>query len=433
MKAHPSGSDPLPVSEAPAISERQVRHAIWLLLLIYAVNHIDRQVMYILVEPVRTDLQLSDWQMGWIVGGGFALFYTFMGLPIGRIADRTNRRNLITLALTLWSAFTMASGLARGFWQLMATRIGVGVGEAGCTPPAHSMISDLLPPERRASGLAFYQLGVPIGTLFGLSAGGFLADALDWRMAFFVVGAPGLLLAAVAWRFLPEPARGGTETQADTSAQSFGDVMRFLGKVPSLRHSLIGNALQTLPLAAFASFNAAYLQRVFGLSLSEIGLALGLIAGLVGGSSVYLSGRISDRLSVRDRRWVFWLPMWGALASIPFSVLCYLADGAALAIGGIALATAFNHLYSALGHAQIQSLAKPGMRATLSALMLFAANLVGFGLGPVLVGGLSEALGGGDQLRWALLILVAGMPWAAIHYALGARTYLRDLEAKNTS
>jgi len=421
------------VSEAPAISERQVRHAIWLLLLIYAVNHIDRQVMYILVEPVRTDLQLSDWQMGWIVGGGFALFYTFMGLPIGRIADRTNRRNLITLALTLWSAFTMASGLARGFWQLMATRIGVGVGEAGCTPPAHSMISDLLPPERRASGLAFYQLGVPIGTLFGLSAGGFLADALDWRMAFFVVGAPGLLLAAVAWRFLPEPARGGTETQADTSAQSFGDVMRFLGKVPSLRHSLIGNALQTLPLAAFASFNAAYLQRVFGLSLSEIGLALGLIAGLVGGSSVYLSGRISDRLSVRDRRWVFWLPMWGALASIPFSVLCYLADGAALAIGGIALATAFNHLYSALGHAQIQSLAKPGMRATLSALMLFAANLVGFGLGPVLVGGLSEALGGGDQLRWALLILVAGMPWAAIHYALGARTYLRDLEAKNTS
>jgi len=171
---------------------------------------------------------------------------------------------------------------------------------------------------------------------------------------------------------------------------------------------------------------------VFGLSLSEIGLALGLIAGLVGGSSVYLSGRISDRLSVRDRRWVFWLPMWGALASLPFSVLCYLADGAALAIGGIALATAFNHLYSALGHAQIQSLAKPGMRATLSALMLFAANLVGFGLGPVLVGGLSEALGGGDQLRWALLILVAGMPWAAIHYALGARTYLRDLEAKNT-
>jgi len=421
------------VNDATATSERRVRHALWLLLLIYAVNHIDRQVMYILVEPVRRDLGLNDWQMGWIVGGGFALFYTFMGIPIGRIADRSNRRNLIALALTLWSAFTMASGLARGFWQLMAARIGVGVGEAGCTPPAHSMISDLLPPERRASGLAFYQLGVPIGTLFGLSAGGVLADALDWRTAFFVVGAPGLLLAAVAWRYLPEPARGATEAQVDTSGQSLGDVLRFLGTVPSLRHSVIGNALQTLPLAAFASFNAAYLQRVHGLSLSEIGLSLGLIAGLVGGSSVYLSGRISDRLSKRDLRWVFWLPMWGALASVPFSALCYLASAPALAIAGIALATAFNHLYSALGHAQVQSLAKPGMRGTLSALMLFACNLVGFGLGPVLVGGLSDALGGGDQLRWALLILAGCMPWAAVHYALAARTYAKDLEAKSTS
>jgi len=419
------------VNDPARTSDGRAWGALWLLLIIYAVNHIDRQVMYILVEPVRRDLQLSDWQMGWIVGGGFALFYTFMGIPIGRIADRANRRNLIALALTLWSAFTIASGLARGFWQLMAARVGVGVGEAGCTPPAHSMISDLLPPERRASGLAFYQLGVPIGTLFGLSFGGVLADALDWRTAFFVVGAPGLLLAVVARRYLPEPPRGATEASADASAQSLREVLRFLRRVPSLRHSLIGNALQTLPLAAFASFNAAYLQRVYGLSLSEIGLSLGLIAGLVGGSSVYLSGRISDRLSGRDRRWVFWLPMWGALASVPFSVLCYLANGPVLALGSIALATAFNHLYSALGHAQVQSLAKPGMRATLSALMLFASNLVGFGLGPVLVGGLSDALGGGDQLRWALLILVAGMPWAAVHYALGARTYLRDLEAKN--
>ena len=421
------------MSDPPRISEARAWRAIWLLLLIYVVNHIDRQVMYILVEPVRTDLQLSDWQMGWIVGGGFALFYTLMGLPIGWLADRTDRRKLISLALALWSAFTVASGLAHSFWQLMAARIGVGVGEAGCTPPAHSMISDLLPPARRASGLAFYQLGVPLGTLIGLVFGGVLADALDWRVAFFVVGTPGLLLAVVARFYLPEPVRGATEGSADSSVQSVGEVLDFLRTLPSLRHSLIGNSLQTLPLAAFASFNASYLQRVHGLSLSEIGLALGLIAGLIGGSSVLLSGRLADRLSGRDVRWIFWLPMLGALISMPFSILCYVAEGPALAITGIAIATAFNHLYSALGHAQVQSLAKPRMRAILSAVALLAMNLVGFGLGPIIVGGLSSLMGGGDQLRWALLSLVVFMPWAAFHYALAARTYPRDLEAKNAA
>lgn len=419
------------MNESAQISERRAWRAIWLLLLIYMVNHIDRQVMYILVEPVRRDLQLSDLQMGWIVGGGFALFYTFTGIPIGWIGDRTDRRKLISVALALWSAFTVASGLSRSFWQLMIARLGVGVGEAGCTPPAHSMISDLLPPEKRASGLAFYQLGVPLGTLFGLAFGGVIADALDWRMAFFIVGSPGLLLAVVARRSLPEPPRGGMEGATDASVQPLGEVARFLGGLPSLRHSLIGNSLQTLPLAAFASFNPAYLQRVHGLSLSEIGLSLGLIAGCIGGGSVLLSGYLSDRLSRRDVRWIFWLPMLGALVSVPFSVLSYLAETPAIAIGGIAAATAFNHLYSALGHAQVQSLAKPRMRAIFSAIALFSMNLVGFGLGPVLVGTLSDLLGGGGQLRWALLSLIGCMPWAACHYALAARTYPRDLEAKN--
>jgi predicted MFS family arabinose efflux permease len=356
-----------------------------------------------------------------------------MGIPIGRIADRTSRRDLIALALGVWSLFTAASGLARGFWQLMAARIGVGVGEAGCTPPAHSMISDLFPPERRASALAVYQLGIPLGTLFGLAFGGVLADALGWREAFLLLGIPGVALSIVTRATLEEPARGSHESGVDTGIQPIGEVLRYMWRLPSLRHALVANAVQTLPLAAFASFNAAFLQRVHGLSLTQIGLALGLIAGVVGGTSVYASGRIADRLRVRDERWLFWLPSIGALVSMPFSAIAYLAEASPLALGGIALATLFNHLYSALGHAQLQSLVKPRMRAVMSAVALFAMNIVGFGIGPVLVGVLSDGLGGEERLRYALLVFVVCLPWAAVHYALAARTYRSDLEAKRAA
>jgi predicted MFS family arabinose efflux permease len=426
-------SEPQRPPFAAAGAARSAQYTLVLLLLIYVVNHVDRQLMYILVEPVRIDLALTDWQMGWIVGGGFALFYTFMGIPIGRLADRSNRRDLIAIALAVWSLFTAASGLARGFWQLMAARVGVGVGEAGCTPPAHSMISDLYPHQRRASALAIYQLGVPIGTLFGMAAGGFLAEQIGWREAFILMGVPGIGLAIVARLTLLEPERGAQDSGVDTETQPLGEVLRFMWRLPALRHSLIASSLQTLPLAAWGSFHAPFLQRVHGMSLSETGLALGLIAGLIGGLSVFASGRIADGLSHRDLRWIYWLPLVGALVSAPFSALAYLTDTAAIAIACIGVATLFNHLYSALSHAQLQSLVKPRMRAMMSAVALFAMNIVGFGIGPVLVGGLSDLFGGGENVRYALLVFVVCMPWACVHYALAARTYRVDLAAKSAA
>ena len=419
-------------SPEPGVA-RGARYTLMVLMAIYVVNHVDRQLMYILLEPARLELELDDWQMGWIVGGGFALFYAFMGIPIGRIADRTNRRNLIALALGIWSLFTAASGLARGFWQLMAARIGVGVGEAGCTPPAHSMLSDLFPAERRGRVFSIYQLGVPIGTLFGLAFGGYLADTIGWRNAFLLMGVPGVGLAVIAARTLVEPERGAQEQGVSTEVQPLGEVLRFLWRLPSLRHALIANSLQTLPLAAFASFNAAYLTRVHGLTVSEAGLGLGLIFGVVGGSSVLLSGHLADALRRRDERWILWLPMAGALLSVPFSVIAYLAATPELTFAALACATAFNHLYSSLGHAQMQALVKPRMRAIMSAVALFAMNIVGFGIGPVLVGGLSEAFGGEQQLRYALVVFVVFLPWACVHYALSARTYRADLEVKHAA
>ena len=410
---------------------KSTRYPLGLLLVIYVVNHIDRQVMYILADDIKRDLVLSDGQLGFLMGGGFAIFYACAGLPIARLADRGNRTNVISLALLIWSAMTVASGLAANFMQLLGARIGVGVGEAGCTPPAHSIISDSFPAERRAIALSIYQLGVPFGTLFGLAAGGYLSDVIGWQTAFFVVGAPGVILALVSKLTLREPERGRFDGDATSELESIGDTFRFIARLPSMRHVLIGSALQTLFLAGAGAFHPSFLRRAHEMSGTDAGLQLGLVAGIAGGISVFGSGWLVDRLGLRDARWVWWVPAIGALLSVPFSIVAYTTPSAHLAVAMIAAATLLNHTYSALTHAIMQGLVRPRMRAVMSALALFTMNLVGFGLGPILVGQLSDHFGGGAEIRYALVALIVFVAWASVHYVLGARTYLRDLEAKN--
>ncbi|MEZ4334175.1 MAG: MFS transporter [Myxococcota bacterium] len=406
-------------------------YTLGLLLTIYILNTVDRQVMNILVEPVKNELALTDGQIGWLVGLSFALFYTFAGFPIARLADRGNRRNIITVALLVWSGMTVVCGFARNFPQLLAARIGVGIGEAGCTPPAHSMISDTFPLERRANAISIYSLGVPLGTLLGLAFGGVLADQLGWKAAFWVVGAPGVLLALLAWLTLPEPDRGAYDARGDRAIEPVVDTLQFIGHLPAIRHMLAGCAVQTLFLAGVGAFHSSYLVRVHDLSLTQAGLWLGLIAGVAGGFAVRVSGILGDRLGAIDLRWHFWLPALGALVSIPFSILAYTASDPAWAIAWIAVATLGNHQYSALGHSVLQGLVKPRMRAVMSATALFAMNFVGFGLGPYAMGRLSDFLGGGTELRKAMIALIFCVAWAALHYLMGARSYVRDLEAKN--
>ncbi len=407
------------------------RYTLGLLMVVYVVNTIDRQVMNILVEPVRQELELGDAQMGWLVGGAFALFYTLAGLPIARLADRRSRRNIIAVALLVWSAMTVASGLARSFGQLMAARVGVGIGEAGCTPPAHSMLSDSFPPERRATAISLYSLGIPIGTLLGMALGGYLADELGWRTAFFVVGAPGIVLSGVMMTTLREPTRGAFDRAGDADAPSLGESLRFLRGLPAMRHMLAATSLQTLFLAAAVTFQAPFLQRVHGLTLTEAGFQLGLIAGVLGGAAVLLAGVLADRLGRIDLRWHCWLPAIGALSAIPFSALAFTTPDARVAVAGIAAATFGSYMYSGLGHAVMQGLVKPRMRATTSAVALFAMNLVGFGLGPVLLGTISDWLGGEEQIRYALLWLTLTLAWAAFHYGMAARSYREDVLVKD--
>ncbi len=410
---------------------KSARYTLGLLLVIYVVNQIDRQIMNILIEPVKNDLLLNDTQMGWLVGGAFAIFYTVAGFPIARMADRGNRRNIMALALLVWSAMTIASGLSRNFAQLMAARIGVGVGEAGCTPPAHSIISDSFPIERRATAIAIYSLGVPIGLFFGLSLGGVLAEQLGWRTAFFLAGAPGVALALLTRLSLREPERGAFDAGASTAVEPLRATLHFIGRLPAMRQMMLGTGLQTLCMAGLGTFNASFLIRVHGFSISQAGLALGLISGVAGATSVMGAGALADRLGLRDLRWHCWLPAVGALISIPFSVIAYTTDEPRLAVAMITLATLGNHMYSGLGHFVVQGLAKPRMRAMTSATALFVMNLVGFGLGPIAVGVLSDRFGGGTQIRYALLSLLICLAWASVHYLLAARSYRQDLEAKS--
>jgi predicted MFS family arabinose efflux permease len=411
---------------------KSARYTLGLLLVIYVVNQIDRQIMNILIEPVKNDLSLDDTQMGWLVGGAFAIFYTFAGFPIARMADRGNRRNIITLALFVWSAMTIASGLARNFIQLMAARIAVGIGEAGCTPPAHSILSDSFPPERRATAISVYSLGVPIGMLFGLAFGGFLADELGWQMAFFIVGTPGIALALLTRLTLTEPERGTHDSGSDASVESLGETLGFMLGLPSMRQMLLGCAAQTLCLAGIGAFHASFLVRVHELSLTQAGIVLGLISGLAGSASIMAAGWLADRLGAHDLRWYWWIPAAGALLSIPFGLVAYTTDDPRLSIAMIACATLANHTYSGLGHAVMQNLAKPRMRAMTSATALFVMNLVGFGLGPIVLGALSDHFGGGAQIRYALVTLLLFLAWASLHYLWGARSYRKDLEAKAT-
>jgi predicted MFS family arabinose efflux permease len=414
--------------ESEFTGERR-RVALVSLAMLVAVNvmsQLDRQIMSVLVEPIRKDLALSDTQIGLLVGLAFAFFYTIAGFPIARLADRGNRRNLIVAALSLWSLMTAACGLARSYAELFIARVGVGVGEAGCAPPAQSILSDSFPPERRGRALATYQLGVPIGLLIGLSGGGYLADHFHWRSVFFLVGLPGLALALVARFIVREPGRGPSE-----SVEPVGTVLRFLSRMPAMRHHMLACSLHTLTLAATATFNFPFLVRVHGFSSTDAGLTIGLLTGVAGGFGTYAGGWLGDRFAHRDPRWRIWWLAIGAVVSIPFSLVGYLSENITLSIASLTIGVIGSFLYTGAGHAVAQSLAKPRMRAMTAATMLFSMNLFGYGVGPALAGAISDALGGEAALRYALAVMNLVLLWAALHYVLATRTYRADLDAVN--
>lgn len=442
MSSSPARLDPPPAAatDPRALRDGYKRYALGLLVVVYVFNFIDRTILSILLEPIKAEFELSDTQLGFLSGLAFALFYTFLGIPIARWADRGVRRSIIALAVFTWSGMTALTGFATSFTMLLAARIGVGIGEAGCSPPAHSLLSDYFPAERRATALGTYALGIPIGGGIGYLAGGWLAEWFDWRTAFVVVGLPGILLAGVVQLTLREPIRGAydastTPPARDPSADtSLAGVLRFMGSLRSFRHMALGAAMHSFYGYGAGAFNPAFFVRSHGLSVGEIGTwlaAIGFTGGVLG---VYLGGYLSDRIASRDVRWYMWLPAASTAIYVPFAFALYLWPTPHVALGLALPGAVLGGMYLGPTFAMTQTLVRPEMRALASAILLFIINLVGLGFGPQGVGALSDLLHGSfgvESLRYALLITVVTFAlWSVLHYALAARTLREDLRAR---
>lgn len=395
-------------------------------------NFVDRQILSILLPSIKQELALPDTYLGLLSGTAFGIFYATLGVPIARLADRFSRKWVMTTCLVLWSAFTAACGTAAGFGSLLACRIGVGVGEAGGSPPAHSLISDYFPPEKRATALAVFSLGVPFGILVGFMAGGWLDQTLGWRNAFAVVGAPGLLLAAIVALTLREPPRGHSEGLVHGSgpAPSAREVIAFLWRAKSFRHSSFAGGLYSFVGYSVVNWTPSFLVRSHGMSTARIGFWLAMIVGVGGGIGNYLGGTLADRWQAREPRARVYLPALAVAASFPFGFVIYTTSNTTLALALLVIPTALGLMYQAPTFAVTQSLATPRMRATAAAVLLFVLNIVGLSLGPAVTGALSDALApryGADSLRWALLIVSTLFVWSAIHFYLAGRTLEADV------
>jgi predicted MFS family arabinose efflux permease len=413
-------------------SEATRRYVLGVLVVTYTFNFIDRQILGILVEPIKRDLGVSDTWMGLLTGLAFALFYTVMGIPIARYADRANRRNLVALALAIWSGFTALQGAAQSFWQLMLFRIGVGVGEAGCSPPSHSILADYYPPNRRATALGIYSLGIPVGILFGFFVGGWMEEFFGWRWAFVVVGVPGLLLALLVRLTVREPPRGYSEQRTSEVGEqpSIGEVARYLLGRKSFVHMAIGGGVTAFVGYGLITWAAAFFVRTHGMGSGELGTWLGLIFGIPGGIGIALGGRLADHFGERDARWYLWVVAAALLVVVPIGLGVYLTDDATLALLFLVVPVLLGNFYQATTFAQTQTLVGLRMRSVAAAILLFVINIIGLALGPSAVGFLSDLLApefGTDSLRWALLICSLANLWAAFHYWQAGRHFPGDL------
>ena len=418
----------------PYASARTGYYALCILTLVYSVNFIDRQLLSILQESIKADLMLSDAQLGLLTGFAFAVFYTFAGLPIASLADRSNRRNIVAVSLTVWSGMTALSGMAQNYGQLLAARVGVGIGEAGGSPPSHSMISDIFPPEKRASAIGFYSTGISIGILFGFLFGGWLNEFFGWRVAFFVVGVPGVLIAIVLKLTVPEPIRGLTENRPSAGENpSMLSVFKLLLSRPSFMLMALGAAMNAFAGYSSSNWIAAFMIRTHQMPTGEFGTWLALIIGVGGAIGVFSSGVLADKLGKRDKRWYMWVAVCACAISIPFQISMFLVDSPYTALLLLIVPAILSNAYLGATIACVHSMVGLKMRAVSSALLFFILNMIGLGLGPTSIGLLSDTLAdqhGVDSLGYAMMYIIpSAMFISGIFYLLASR-YIRDDLAK---
>lgn len=406
-----------------------------LLTAVYALNIADRFVISTLIEPIKAELHISDSAVGLLTGGALAIFYVLAGLPLSVLADRVNRRNMVAISLGTWSLMTALCGITRTFWQLMAARVLVGVGEAGGTPPSQSLISDYFPWRRRAFALSIYAVGASIGSMLGTSAG-YLSDLWGWRSAFFVLGLPGLFLAAVLYATVKEPARGRLDMPSTEDRPGFGEMLKFAWHQPALLHALLGGALYSTWAFGSLWWSPSFLVRSHQMSLGDAGGALSLMHG-IGGTAVLLGTTLLMRgLVRRDARAVTWfLMLCCALGTIP-AARALVAPSRTTALGMYWIFVPMSYAPIGPCFALIQNLVPAMMRSKIVGLFLLMTTLGNLVIAPQLVGIASDLLApryGRESLRMALLPLALVGLWAACHFWMCSRRLKGGLIAAGNS
>lgn len=399
-----------------------------LLSIAYVMNFIDRQILAMLIEPIKEEFGVSDTAMGFLSGFAFVFFYTFAGIPVARWADRGSRKTIITAAIAIWSAMTALCGMARSFVELALIRVFVGVGEAGGSPPAHSMIADYFPPQRRATALSIYTCGVYVGAALAFLAGGWLVQNYTWRTTFFVVGLPGVLLAVLIALTVKEPARGLSENrqhQITDETVSFREVLRFLATRRAFIFIALGSALQSVSGYGVLTWGPSFLGRVHGMPWAEIGVWLGWIVGLAGCLGALAGGRLADGFGAKDARWYMRLPAMQSALGVPFVIGFVLLPEKHAALLSFIPFYVLGAMYVGPMHSVVQGIAPLHMRATASALLLFLVNMIGLGFGPLLVGLLNDhafSHHGSEAIRYSMLVVGALGGFASLLFWQASKT-----------
>lgn len=423
----------LPELENPYASTARRNYVLVVLTLVYTFNFIDRQLLSILQEAIKLDLSLSDAQLGLLTGFAFAMFYVTAGIPIARLADRSNRRNIVAVSVGLWSFMTAISGFVQNYLQLLLARVGVGVGEAGGSPPSHSIVSDIFPKKQRASALAFYSTGVNLGILFGFLFGGWLNEFFGWRVAFMVVGVPGIMLAILVRTTVREPVRGLVENkQASDKQVPFKDVITLLWQRKTFRHMALACGLNAFAGYGTVNWLASFFIRTHEMSTGELGTWLALSTGLFGAIGVLIGGILGDKLGGRDKRWYTWIPGLATIMVVPFMIIVLLTDNQYVALVCVFIPGTLQNVYLGNSIATTHNLVGLRWRSTASAILFFILNVIGLGMGPFAVGLLSDFFAptlGAESLRYSMLALLPTvMIWSSIHFYLASRTMLKELE-----
>ncbi len=423
-------------SAAPSratIGGRSRRYILVMLTLVYVINYLDRNILNQLLPSIKAEFHLSDADLGFLSGTVFAILYATLGVPLAWLADRANRRNLIAISMVLFAAMTALSAFAASFVQLVSARIGTGIGEAGTSPSVNSIISDLYEPKERAGALSFYATGLNVGLLLAFFVGGWIEQHFGWRDAFLAAGIPGLVIAFMFVFTVPEPQRGHVEQIVDTGeTPHLPETIRYLWAQKSFRYIAFGTAMASFGGYAGNTFVPSLFARVFHLTPEARGFLIGGLFGVVGGVGTYFSGVFADWLGKRDVRWNMYVIIVIIVCSLPFLPLFFLSNNFTIAVLCALVPTMNGAAYLAPSYAMVQSLVPLRMRAQAAAILLFTLNIIGFGLGPLLVGWESDLLRpafGDDSIRWAMLSTAATWIIAGWSFWMASRTLKNDLAA----